>query len=79
MSGGEPEPPRRPRRHRRATRPGTGTPLPGQTKDDTDEGWGEAPRPDPRPARQARTPDDGEEARDQHERWLLDQRPPHWD
>ncbi|WP_157371726.1 hypothetical protein [Angustibacter sp. Root456] len=36
-----------------------------QTKDDTDVGWGETP--------------DAEAARDEHERWLLEQRPPHWD
>ena len=36
-----------------------------QTKDDTDVGWGETPDP--------------EAARDEHERWLLEQRPPHWD
>jgi hypothetical protein len=39
--------------------------LPEQTKDDTDVGWGEAADP--------------ESARDEHERWLLEQRPPHWD
>lgn len=38
---------------------------PEQTKDDTDVGWGETPDP--------------EAARDEHERWLLEQRPPHWD
>jgi hypothetical protein len=37
---------------------------PEQTKDDTDVGWGEVKDP--------------EAARDEHERWLLEQRPPHW-
>jgi hypothetical protein len=37
---------------------------PEQTKDDTDVGWGESADP--------------EAARDDHERWLLEQRPPHW-
>ncbi len=37
---------------------------PEQTTDDTDVGWGEATDP--------------EDARDDHEQWLLDQRPPHW-
>lgn len=40
-----------------------GPPL-EQTKDDTDVGWGEVKDPDA--------------ARDEHERWLLEQRPPHW-
>jgi hypothetical protein len=60
------------RRRRRATRPATG-PAPeavggsdgGQTKDDTDAGWGEAP--------------DRDRTRDQHEQWLHEQRPPHWE
>lgn len=38
---------------------------PEQTTDDTDVGWGEVRDP--------------EAARDEHERWLLEQRPPHWD
>ncbi|GAB3693774.1 hypothetical protein [Angustibacter aerolatus] len=37
-------------------------PAAEQTRDDTDEGWGERPRP-----------------LDEHDRWLLEQRPPHWD
>lgn len=37
---------------------------PEQSKDDTDAGWGEVEDPDA--------------ARDDHERWLRDQRPPHW-
>lgn len=36
--------------------------LPEQTRDDTDDGWGEAPR----------------RGLDPHEEWLLEQRPPHW-
>ena len=36
-----------------------------QTRDDTDAGWGEAPDPRRRLS--------------EHEQWLLDQRPPHWD
>lgn len=43
---------------------GTGGQPPEQTKDDTDVGWGEVKDP--------------EAARDEHERWLLEQRPPHW-
>ena len=37
---------------------------PEQTTDDTDVGWGEAPDP--------------EATSDEHERWLQEQRPPHW-
>jgi hypothetical protein len=37
---------------------------PEQTTDDTDLGWGEAKDPD--------------DVRDGHERWLREQRPPHW-
>ncbi|MDO5628296.1 MAG: hypothetical protein Q4G43_08250 [Mobilicoccus sp.] len=36
-----------------------------QTRDDTDEGWGERR-------------DDSESA-DAHDRWLQEQRPPHWE
>ncbi|GAA4360098.1 hypothetical protein [Angustibacter luteus] len=63
------EPTPGPRRRRRATRPATGGPASEsageQTKDDTDAGWGEAP--------------DRDEKRDQHEQWLHEQRPPHWE
>jgi hypothetical protein len=45
---------------------GSASPMePEQTRDDTDDGWGEAPDP------KRRLTD--------HEQWLLDQRPPHWD
>lgn len=41
------EPPTsRPRRHRRAVRPGREEPVSSPTSDDTDLGWGERPRPD---------------------------------
>ncbi|GAB3591390.1 hypothetical protein GCM10027446_09110 [Angustibacter peucedani] len=57
--------PRSRRRRRRATRPGTGSGASGTAADDGDVGWGE------------RTPRDP--AEDDHERWLHEQRPPHWD
>lgn len=50
---------------RRATRPGTGGGASGTAADDGDLGWGEPSRD--------QTPEDA------HERWLHDQRPPHWD
>jgi hypothetical protein len=40
------------------------TVLPDQTRDDTDEGWGERPR-----SRRRYNPD---------EQAMLDERPPHW-
>ncbi len=52
------------RRRRRATRPGTAGAAGEPTSDDTDLGWGEAP--------------DAGAQRDEHERWLHEQRPPHW-
>jgi hypothetical protein len=64
-------PPPRRRRHRRATRPATGSAAAGdaapqgQTTDDTDVGWGEVP--------------DGDARRGAHEKWLNEQRPPHWE
>ena len=70
---GEPgtEPPRRRRRHRRVTRPATGGHPEGaageQTSDDTDAGWGEDSS--------TGSADGGSE----RERWLHEQRPPHWD
>ena len=36
----------RPRRHRRAVRPGREEPVSSPTSDDTDLGWGEHPQPD---------------------------------
>lgn len=64
------------RQPRRAVAPATrdGAPLPsaaasgvgaGQTSDDVDAGWG-----------QAEAPDEVQGARD---RWLREQRPPHWE
>ncbi len=61
----------RERRRRRSTRrptrrlTTTARGAPEQTKDDTDVGWGETTDP--------------QAARDEHERWLQEQRPPHWD
>lgn len=62
---------------RRAMRAGSATPViqpagpavgaRDQTRDDTDVGWGEAP-----PATKADGPST-------HDRWLLENRPPHWD
>ncbi|WP_426565743.1 hypothetical protein ACPPVT_04115 [Angustibacter sp. McL0619] len=67
MTDEAPEPRRG--KHRRATRAATGPGATGdqngQTKDDTDVGWGELP--------------DGDARRDQHEKWLNEQRPPHWE
>ena len=54
--------------HPSGDRPGpgrSGGSAGGQTKDDTDAGWGEAP--------------DRDQKRDQHEQWLHEQRPPHWE
>jgi aminoglycoside phosphotransferase (APT) family kinase protein len=47
-------------RQRRSVRGRKRKAKPDQTRDDTDEGWGERP-------------DDAA-----HERWLREQRPPHW-
>ncbi len=57
------------RRSRRATRPGTGSGASGTSTDDGDVGWGDAPA--------AGTAADARE--EQHERWLNEQRPPHWE
>ncbi len=59
----------RPRRARRAAPAPAGRPAspPEQTRDDTDVGWGERPEQSARPAESA------------HDRWLQEQRPPHWE
>ena len=48
--------------------------APEQTRDDTDEGWGEAPY-DARGRAGLRDGDDGDDG----DRWLLEERPPHHD
>ena len=53
--------------------------APEQTRDDTDEGWGEAPY-DPR-SRDGLRGDGGADGAhgDDRDRWLLEERPPHHD